>query len=117
MSGKEEAAFYKDPTNLRAGRRVTPSGRSKMGGHVPVRFPEDVIAQVKILAERDGLTVSSWIRRLVLQEIERRSSSTTGHAYWSDITWVSKPPTAEPTSVSPMALVQNSEREKRASIG
>lgn len=117
MTGKEDAAFYKDPTNLRAGRRVTPPARPKMKGHVPVRFPEDVIAQVKVLAERDGLTVSSWIRRLVLQEIERRSASTTGHGYWMEIKWVSKPPAAEPTSVSPMSFVNNSDDERSAAVG
>jgi hypothetical protein len=39
---------------------------------VPVRFTPDVIAVVKSLADRDRVTVSTWIRNLVGREIERR---------------------------------------------
>jgi len=115
MNGKEDAAFYKDPANLQAGQRVTPKSRPSMKGHVPIRFPEDVIAQVKLLAERDGLTVSSWIRTLVLHELERRSAPTTGHAYWASIKWHSRPPVESPRSVSPVGLHDDNDRP--AAIG
>ena len=52
-----------------------------MTGHVPVRFSESVIARVKTLASIDGVTVSTWIRNLVLKEVERRSPPTTGSSY------------------------------------
>ena len=39
---------------------------------MPVRFPQAVIDAVKRLADRDGVTVSSWIRRLVIAEVTRR---------------------------------------------
>ena len=72
MSDEEAYQHYADPDNReptgRGGRRA----RRTMSSHVPVRFRPDVIAEVKRLAEEDGLTVSSWIRRLVEREIERR---------------------------------------------
>lgn len=73
----DEAEFYKNSDNVRAGRRVTPAPRAPMTGHVPVRFSESVIARVKTLAAKDGVTVSTWIRNLVLKEIERRSQPRT----------------------------------------
>lgn len=39
--------------------------------HVPIRFETEVIDQAMPVAERDGLTVSSWIRRLVQRELEK----------------------------------------------
>jgi hypothetical protein len=38
---------------------------------MPIRFGEEVLLQVKQLADRDGLTVSSWVRRVVEREVER----------------------------------------------
>ncbi len=86
-----DAEFYKDPANIKPGRRVTPSQRAPMTGHVPVRFAEPVIARVKTLATQDGVTVSTWIRNLVLKELERRSVPRTGlsvvvsHMSWTTI--------------------------------
>jgi hypothetical protein len=50
--------------------------RPRLGQHVPVRFPADVIDRVRRLADEDGLTVSAWIRHLVTQEVARRSRVT-----------------------------------------
>jgi predicted DNA binding CopG/RHH family protein len=64
--------FYKDPENqIPAGpayRRAAP----RLSSTVPVRFPQDMIAAVKRLADLDGMTVSSWIRALIAKEIKRR---------------------------------------------
>ncbi len=64
--------FYKDPENQApagpAYRRVAP----RLSSTVPVRFPQEMIAAVKRFADLDGMTVSSWIRRLVAKEIRRR---------------------------------------------
>jgi hypothetical protein len=70
-----DATYYSDASNLKPGRRVgsLPPPTAAMKEHVPIRFSAAVIAQVKTLAAEDGATVSSWIRRLVLHEIERRS--------------------------------------------
>jgi antitoxin component of RelBE/YafQ-DinJ toxin-antitoxin module len=40
--------------------------------HVPIRFRAQTIEKAKAIAERDGMTVSSWIRALVEREVERR---------------------------------------------
>jgi hypothetical protein len=81
----DEAEFYKNRDNIKLGRRVTPAPRVPMTGHVPVRFSESVVARVKVLAAKDGVTVSTWIRNLVLKEIERRSQPrTVGFAYISN---------------------------------
>ena len=39
---------------------------------VPVRFPPDMKAAMDALAQRDGMSVSAWVRRLVDQEVARR---------------------------------------------
>src|ERR1700733_3365897 len=69
--------FYKDPDNQApagpAYRRVAP----RLSSTVPVRFPQDMIAAVKRLADVDGMTVSSWIRRLIAKEIKRREPPVT----------------------------------------
>jgi hypothetical protein len=69
--------FYKDPDNqVPAGpayRRVGP----RLSSTVPVRFPQEMIAAVKRFADLDGMTVSSWIRRLVAKEIKRREPPVT----------------------------------------
>jgi hypothetical protein len=41
--------------------------------HVPIRFRPQTIEKAKAIAERDGMTVSSWIRRAVEREVERRT--------------------------------------------
>jgi hypothetical protein len=73
---REDATFYKDPANVKAGRHVA-SPRPPLSGHVPVRFPDEVIASVKTIAAHDGVSVSTWIRNLVNRELERRSAPTT----------------------------------------
>jgi hypothetical protein len=40
--------------------------------HVPIRFRPQTIERAKLIAERDGMTVSSWIRTVVEREVERR---------------------------------------------
>jgi hypothetical protein len=40
--------------------------------HVPIRFRPQTIEKAKVIAERDGMTVSSWIRGVVEREVERR---------------------------------------------
>jgi len=52
-----------------------------------VRFPPSVIDAVKRLADRDGVTVSSWIRRLVIREVMRRQPTA--------VTGLSQPPRFE----------------------
>jgi len=84
---KSDAEFYKNPANVKAGRRVTPTSSAPMTGHVPVRFSESMIARVKAVAAQDGVTVSTWIRNLVQKELERRSAPWTAPGLFSQ-TWI-----------------------------
>jgi predicted DNA binding CopG/RHH family protein len=71
------AQFYEDPANLEpmgTPHRVARENL-RLASHVPIRFSATTIAKVKNLAEEDGLTVSSWIRRLAEREVERRLSA------------------------------------------
>ena len=87
MSNPDPAEFYGRPENVRAGRRVSSPPRANMPGHVPVRFPQEVIDQVKAAAKEDGVTVSNWIRRLVNKELERRGTSRTASASFEQ-SWI-----------------------------
>jgi predicted DNA-binding protein len=52
---------------LRPGSRVAklPPRKQRLGGAVPVRFQPETIDRIKTHAEREGVTVSAWIRRRV----------------------------------------------------
>jgi hypothetical protein len=75
------AAFYNVPEN----RKPTGPPRARAGqarllsSHVPIRFRPQTIAKVKAIAERDGMTISSWIRGVVEREVERRMPSSQTH--------------------------------------
>ncbi len=72
MDENQEHEFYSDPANqVPAGPAYRRRGR-RLSATVPVRFPQSLIDAVKRLADRDGVTVSSWIRRLVTREVMRR---------------------------------------------
>lgn len=70
MTPEQEYAFYADPINQEpqgpARRRKRP-----LSTPVPVRFPADVLAEVKRAAAADDRSVSSWIRRAVERELSR----------------------------------------------
>lgn len=72
MDPNEAQQYYADPDNqVPAGKAYRRTGR-RLSATVPVRFPQAVIDAVKRLADGDGVTVSSWIRRLVINEVVRR---------------------------------------------
>ncbi len=69
MTPAEEDEFYKKPENQ------IPQGpprrrKEPMTDPVPVRFPPDVLEQVRAAAEADDRSVSSWIRRAVTRTLE-----------------------------------------------
>lgn len=70
MSPDEEYAFYADPRNQEpqgpARRRRRP-----MSAPIPVRFPAELLEQVRQAAEADDRSVSAWIRRAVEHELSR----------------------------------------------
>lgn len=70
MTPEEEYEFYANPANqMPAGkpRRRT----AKLTSPIPVRFPDDVLDEVRKRAEADDRSVSSWIRRAVEHELNR----------------------------------------------
>lgn len=72
MDARQAHEFYADPENqVPAGQAYRRTGR-RLSATVPVRFPQAVTDAVKRLADRDGVTVSSWIRRVVIREVMRR---------------------------------------------
>ena len=78
MNRQEEYEFYAQPENQMPqgpGRRR----KAAMTAMVPVRLPEDILSQIRDLAEREDRSVSSWIRRAVKHELERQeTNSSTG---------------------------------------
>lgn len=74
MTDDEAFAHYSLSENQEPGTRVI--RRTGLGSHVPVRFSQEAVAQVKTIAERNGMTVSSWIRRIIMREVERRQQTT-----------------------------------------
>jgi len=70
LTPEQEHAFYADPVNQEpqgSGERR----RSKLSAPVPVRFPEDVLQQLRDRAADDDRSVSQWVRRAVERELAR----------------------------------------------
>lgn len=65
MPAGEEYEFYARPENQQ------PQGpaRRRLTATVPVRFPADLLQQVRTAAAAENCSVSSWIRRVVEQEL------------------------------------------------
>mgnify|MGYP000895691212 CR=1 FL=1 len=71
MNDDEAFEHYDNPA-AREPATGTPRRRSSkpLTQHVPVRFPVESINRVKALADEEGLTVSTWIRRAVDQALQ-----------------------------------------------
>jgi hypothetical protein len=84
------AEFYSNPENRKpAGPPRARAGQARLlTSHVPIRFRPQTIEKAKVIAERDGMTVSSWIRGVVEREVERRMPALPQtHLSESDTTW------------------------------
>ena len=73
MTPEQENAFYTDSDNQE------PQGppvrrKAKLSEPVPVRFPEDLLQEVRDRAAADDRSVSNWIRRAVEHELARGRS-------------------------------------------
>lgn len=71
MDEREAHAFYADPANLRLAGPARKRRGQRLTSMVPIRFQPEVIGAATVLAKREGMTVSGWIRRLVLREVIR----------------------------------------------
>lgn len=70
MTPDEEYEFYARPENQE------PQGpprrrRGRLGDAIPVRFPPELIEEIRRRAAADDRSVSSWIRRAVEHELQR----------------------------------------------
>jgi hypothetical protein len=78
MADQEALEFYRDPAHPEpagpARRRKGPRKTTM----VAVRFDPAVIGAVKRLTGGSGMTVSSWIRRLVAAEVARQAERPQG---------------------------------------
>ncbi len=65
MTPNDEYEFYAHPDNQQ------PQGpaRRRLTATVPVRFPADLLQQVRTAAAAEDRSVSSWIRRAVEHEL------------------------------------------------
>jgi antitoxin component of RelBE/YafQ-DinJ toxin-antitoxin module len=61
-----------EETQSQVGPRARAGQARLLTTHVPIRFRAQTIEKAKEIAERDGMTVSSWIRGVVEREVERR---------------------------------------------
>jgi len=65
MTPDEEFEFYARPEN----QQPQGPGRRRLTATVPVRFPAELLAQVRAAAAAEDRSVSSWIRRAVESEL------------------------------------------------
>lgn len=73
MERTEEYDFYAKTENQMPqgpARRRKP----RLTEMVPVRFPEEMLAEMQRRAEADDRSVSAWIRRAVERELKRTAS-------------------------------------------
>lgn len=70
MTPDEEYEFLARPENQE------PQGkpkrrRARLTSPIPVRFPPELLAEIKRRAEADDRSVSAWIRRAVEEQLRR----------------------------------------------
>ncbi|MHB8319614.1 MAG: YlcI/YnfO family protein [Acidimicrobiales bacterium] len=70
MIPDEEYAFYAHPENQ------VPQGpprrrTTRLSAAIPVRFPPELVEEIRRRATEDDRSVSSWIRRAVEHELQR----------------------------------------------
>lgn len=70
MTPDEEHDFYAQPENQE------PQGpplrrRARLSDAIPVRFPPELVEEIRRRATADDRSVSSWIRRAVEHELQR----------------------------------------------
>ena len=70
MTPEQEYAFYADQRNQEP--QGPPRRRKRpLSTPVPVRFPAELLEEVRRAAEADDRSVSAWIRRAVEHELSR----------------------------------------------
>lgn len=73
MTPDEEYSFYEQAENQEPAGPPRRRRKARLGAPVPVRFPEDLLEEVRARAAADDRSVSSWIRRAVEHELQRKA--------------------------------------------
>ena len=71
MTPDEEYELYARPENQEPQGPAHRREPSRLGPPVPVRFPTDLLDQVRRAADADDRSLSAWIRRAVEHELQR----------------------------------------------
>jgi predicted HicB family RNase H-like nuclease len=73
MTPDEEYEFYQRAKNQEPTGPPRRRRQARLGAPVPVRFPEELLEEVRARAAADDRSVSSWIRRAVEHELQRKA--------------------------------------------
>ena len=68
MTPDEEHEYYARPENQEP---QGPPRRRRLSEAIPVRFPPELVEEIRRRAAADDRSVSSWIRRAVEHELQR----------------------------------------------
>jgi hypothetical protein len=71
MTPDEEYEFYARPENQEPQGPAHRRNPSRLGAPVPVRFPQDLLDEIRLAADADDRSLSAWIRRAVEHELRR----------------------------------------------
>ena len=71
MTPDEEYAFYARPENQEPQGPARLRDGTRLSAPVPVRFPPELLEQVRRAADADDRSLSSWIRLAVEHELRR----------------------------------------------
>lgn len=71
LTSDEEYEFYAQPENQAP--QGPPRRRSRLTAMIPVRFPPELLEEIRRRADADDRSVSSWIRRAVEHELHHSS--------------------------------------------
>ena len=70
MTPDEEYDYYARPEN-QAPQGPPQRRRGRLGDAIPVRFPPELVEEIRRRAAAEDRSVSSWIRRAVEHEVQR----------------------------------------------
>ncbi|MHB1975264.1 MAG: YlcI/YnfO family protein [Acidimicrobiales bacterium] len=70
MTPDEEYDFYAQPENQEL-QGPPRRRRARLSDAIPVRFPPELVEEIRRRATEDDRSVSSWIRRAVEHELQR----------------------------------------------
>ncbi len=71
MTPEQEYDFYAQPENQQPQGPPRRRRKARLSEVVPVRFPPDLLEEIRRRAEDDDRSLSSWIRRAIEHELRR----------------------------------------------